>query len=132
MTDLTCTPTNFGRSFAAFWGAADPEALAGLMAEDADLISLTGQWAEGREAIRAALEQEFQGQLAGSRLVSGKARLRALGPDAALLSQRFVMVGLVDEGGQDLGRFNTALTVVLQQGAEGWRAISASFAALSP
>jgi len=132
MADHLTDPAGFGRSFAASWGAADCDALAALMAEDGSLVTLTGLWAEGQAEIRAALTQEFQGQLAGSRLVSGKARLRALGPDAALLSQRFVLVGLTDAEGQDLGRFNAALTVVLQQGPQGWQALSATFAALSP
>lgn len=127
------TPTTaeeFPRAFALAWGARDAAILAGLMAEDADFLSLTGGWAEGRRAVEALLAGEFAGAFSQSRLVTGKTKLRALGPGAAVLHQRFVLSGLVDETGRDMGRTGAMLIAVLVARAGGWQATSLQFSAV--
>lgn len=121
---------DFPRAFAKAWGARDTAGLAALMAEDADMLSLTGGWAEGRRAIEALLRDELAGGFSQTRLVTGKTRLRPLGPGAAVLQQRFVLSGLVDEAGRDLGRTAAILIAVLVARADGWRAITLQFSAL--
>jgi uncharacterized protein (TIGR02246 family) len=124
------TAEDFPRAFALAWGARDPAALAALMADDADMLGLTGALAEGRAEITALLRDELAGAFSQSRLVTGKMRLRALGPGAAVLQQRFVLSGLVDAQGRDLGRTGAVLIAVLVARAGGWQAISLQFSAV--
>jgi uncharacterized protein (TIGR02246 family) len=124
------TAEEFPRAFAKFWGARDAASLAGLMAEDADMLSLTGGWAEGRREIEALFAGELTGGFSQSRLVTGKTRLRPLGPGAAVLQQRFVLSGMVDETGQDIGRTGAILIAVLVARANGWQAITLQFSAV--
>ena len=127
------TPTtaeDFPRAFALAWGARDAATLAGLMAEDADFLSLTGGWAEGRRAVETLLAGEFAGAFSQSRLVTGKTKLRALGPGAAVLHQRFVLSGLVVATGRDMGRTGAMLIAVLVARAGGWQATSLQFSAV--
>jgi uncharacterized protein (TIGR02246 family) len=121
---------DFTRAFAARWSARDAAGLAALLAEDADVLSLTGGWAEGRRAIEALFTAELTGAFSQSRLVTGKTRLRPLGPGASVLHQRFVLSGLVDESGRDVGRVGAMLIAVLVAKAGGWQAVSLQFSAV--
>ena len=80
------------------------------------------------EASRIFAE-EFAGTLAKARLVTGKTRLRPLGPGGAVVHQRYVVIGAKAPDGQDLPRFAAVLTVVLLARADGWRAVSLTFSA---
>jgi hypothetical protein len=53
-----------------------------------------------------------------------------LGGNAFVLHQRFVLSGLVDVAGQDMGRIGAVLIAVLTPTPEGWQAVSAQFSAL--
>lgn len=123
------SPEDFPRAFASFWGARDAEGLSALLVEDADMLTLSGAVCEGRKEIASALSGEFAGSFARSRLVTGKARLRPIGPGAGVLHQRFVLSGLVDHEGRDMGRIGALMTAVLIATQEGWRAVSLTFAA---
>lgn len=118
---------DFPRAFALAWGGRDIAALAGLFAEDADFLTLTGAWAEGREAIGDILAGELAGAFARARLVTGKAKLRPIGPGGAVLMQRFVLSGIRNADGSDAGRIGAILSAVLLAGRDGWQAVSASF-----
>jgi hypothetical protein len=100
------------------------------MTEDADMLSLTGGWAEGRKAIEALFRGELSGGFSQSRLVTGKTRLRPLGPGAAVLQQRFVLSGLVDAAGHDMGRTGAILIAVLVAKSGGWQAMTLQFSAV--
>lgn len=119
---------DFPRAFAAAFGAQDANGLAALFAEDGSFHGLTGQFSEGRKAIETEMQAEFAGLSRMARLVTGKFRLRALGPGAAILHQRFVVTGLRDAQGQDLARVGALLTAVLVAKEEGWHALTATFA----
>ena len=120
----------FPRAFASSWGARDAAGLAALLAEDAVVLSLTGGWAEGRRAIEALFAGELAGAFSQSRLVTGKISLRPLGPGAAVLHQRFVLSGMVDETGRDAGRVGAMLIAVVVAKPLGWHAISLQFSAV--
>jgi uncharacterized protein (TIGR02246 family) len=123
------TAEEFPRAFAVACGTRDAAGLAGLLAEDADVLSLTGGVATGRRAIEALFAGELTGAFAQARLVTGKMRLRALGPGAAVLHQRFVLSGIVDAQGRDAGRVGALLVAVLVARAGGWQAVSLQFSA---
>lgn len=123
-------PAGFPRAFAAAWGKRDAGALAALMAGDGDLLSLTGGHAEGRAEIEALFQAELAGAFSQSRLVTGRLKLRALGDGAAVLVQRFVLSGLVDDAGRDMGRVGALMVATLADGPEGWQAVALQFTAL--
>ena len=127
---MVSDPAGFARAFAAAWGKRDAGALAALMAEDGDLLSLTGGHAEGRAGIEALFQAELAGAFSQSRLVTGRTKLRALGEGAAVLVQRFVLSGLVDGAGADMGRIGALMVATLAEGPEGWRAVTLQFSAL--
>lgn len=54
-----------------------------------------------------------------------------LGPDVALLRQRFVVTGAIEETGAELPRFGAMLVAVLQSDSLNWRAVSLTFTVLS-
>lgn len=126
---MTASPENFIREFSTLWAARDAERLAALMSDDAEVLTLTGAWCEGRKAITTAFQAELSGTFARSRLVTGKNSLRPLGPGAAVLHQRFVLSGLVNETGQDVGRLGAILTAVLVARSDGWQAVTLHFTA---
>lgn len=95
------------------------------------MLTITGLWCEGRPRIHEVLQAELDGAFTQSRLVTGKARLRPLGPGAAVLTQRFVLSGIVDEDGRDAGRVGAVLSAVLLARADGWQASTLHFVALA-
>lgn len=130
-TALPATPEDFPRAFAAFWTARDAEALAGLLAEDGTALTMTGAWGEGRRAVAMLFGAELRGTFSRSRLVTGKAGFRPVGTGAMVAHQRFVLSGLVDETGADLGRVGAMLTAVLIARSDGWQAVTLQFTALN-
>ncbi len=126
---MSLQPDEFSRSFAQAWGNRDAGALAALLSEDADMLSLTGAWVEGRKDILATFEGEMNGAFARARLVTGRGKLRPLGPGAAVLHQRFVLSGLIDAEGRDMGRVAALLMAVLVARSDGWHAVTLQFTA---
>lgn len=122
------TPEGFAKEFASAFGRQDAAGMAALLAQDADVLTLTGAVLSGSDAAQAAFAGEFAGIFANSRLVTGKVKLRDLGTGTAIVSQRFVVSGARDEAGQDMPRFG-ALLIAVVTGDTGWRAVSLTFSA---
>jgi len=120
-------PEDLPRAFARDWGAHDARALAALFAEDADFLSLTGGAAEGRSQIAELLAGELAGAFSRARLVTGKTKLRPVGPESCVLLQRFVLTGIVHEDGSDAGRIGAVLAATMGLGADGWEIVAAQF-----
>jgi hypothetical protein len=125
------TPETFPKLFAAAFAAQDRATLCSYLSEDADVVTLTGGLAETAKQAGQLFEMEFAGTFAAARLVTGKTRLRLLGPGGAVLHQRYVVIGARDATGAELPRFGAVLTAVLLARAEGWRAVSLGFSALA-
>ena len=100
--------------------------MADLFAPDGDFLTLTGDWAEGREAIAQSLKGEFAGAFARAKLVTGRVKLRALGPHVMVVMQRFVLSGLRHADGSDAGRVGAVLSATLVVAGDGWQVASAS------
>jgi len=122
-------PEDFARQFAILWSRRDVQGLAAMMTGDADMLTLTGVWAEGQKAIFAALESEFSGIFSRARLVTGRAKARRINADTAVLHQRFVLSGLVDAEGNDMGRIGALLVATLTTSPQGWQAVALQFCA---
>ena len=123
------TPEEFTKAFAGAFGRHDAASIAELLAADAEVLTLTGASVTGTEAAEAAFAAEFSGTFAASRLVTGKLRLRELGAEAVIVTQKFVVSGARDEAKTELPRFGALLTAVLVADAEGWRAVNLIFSA---
>ena len=128
---MLISPDDFSRRFVLAWGGRDAAALAALCTEDAEMLTLTGLWCEGRPRIQEVLQAELDGAFTQSRLVTGKGRLRPLGPGAAVLTQRFVLSGILDAEGRDAGRVGAVLSAVLLARTDGWQAAMLQFVALA-
>ena len=123
------TPDLLPRAFAAAWAVRDADRIAALFAEDADLLSLTGHWAEGRKEIAETFAGELAGAFQRAKLVTGKAKLRDLAPGVTQVMQRFVLSGILNPDGSDAGRVGAILSAVLVQGPGGWSVAAAQFTA---
>lgn len=122
-------PEDFAKQFAGAFGRQDAAELALFLAEDADVLTLTGSMVDSAALAEASFAQEFSGIFATARLVSGRNRLRVLGPGAAIVTQRFVVSGARDDQGAELPRFSAVLTAVLTARSTGWQAVSLTFSA---
>lgn len=122
---LPATPEDFPRAFAAAWMARDAEALAALFAPDADFVNVAGLWWEDRGAIRAAHHRALTGYFAASRLVTGRTKVRALGPGLAAVHQRFLLTGQRLPDGTEGGRRTTVILFVIRDTGAGWQGVVA-------
>jgi uncharacterized protein (TIGR02246 family) len=119
------TPEDMPRAFAAAWMERDARALSRLFAEDADFVNVTGIWWEDREAIRKAHHYGLTTFFRASRLTVGRMKLRALGPDAAVVHARMILTGQLSPDGGQAGTRHTILTFVMARGRDGWLCVSA-------
>jgi uncharacterized protein (TIGR02246 family) len=118
-------PSDMPRAFAEAWMARDAGALAFLFAEDADFVNVTGIWWEDREAIRQAHHYGLKTFFRASRLTVGRVKLRALGPDAAVVHARMILTGQLSPDGTEAGTRHTILSFVMTRGEAGWLCVSA-------
>lgn len=128
VTSAVTPPDAFARALAGAWIAGDRVTLETLIAPEAEMLSLTGLWCEGRPAILAAMEDERAGTLARARLVSGRATCRAPAPGLNLISQRLVVSGLCDAEGREMPRLGAVLSATLVATPAGWQAVALTFA----
>lgn len=122
-------PAEFPRAFTSAWSRHDARALAQFFLEDADFLTLTGHWAEGRKSIAATLAGELAGAFARAKLVTGRTKIRAVTPEVAHVMQRYVLSGILNPDGSDAGRVGAVLSAVVVRGPEGWQAAAAQFTA---
>jgi uncharacterized protein (TIGR02246 family) len=118
-------PSDMPRAFAEAWMARDAGALAFLFAEDADFVNVTGIWWEDREAIRKAHHYGLTTFFRASRLTVGRVKLRALGPDVAVVHARMILTGQLSPDGDEAGTRHTILSFVMARRQDGWLCVSA-------
>lgn len=122
---------SYTRAFATAFSTQDADSIVRLLSEDAEVVTATGQHCEGREAARLAFMAEFEGTFRSARLVSGRAKLRPVGPGASLLSQRYVLAGATSPDGTELPRCALLLCAVIIMRPEGWQALTCHITALA-
>ena len=125
------TPEGFAKTFANIFATQDSAALVAMLAMDAQVVTLTGAVAEDATQAGEVFGQEFAGIFAAAKLVTGRNRIRGLGPGVAMVHQRYVVIGARDETGRDLPRFGAAMTAVLLTTAQGWRVVSLTLASVT-
>ncbi len=124
-------PEDFARRFAAAFSARDAVAIGALCTEGAGALTLTGGWADDRTGVQALWAADLAGPLAGTRLVTGKMRLVPVAEGAVMLHQRFVLSGVTDANGGDLGRLGVMLCALLLRQDADWKAQSLMIAPLA-
>ena len=63
-------PEDFAKAFAAAFGRQDATAMAAMLVEDADVLTLTGAMVESAKAAQVEFAGEFAGIFAQARLVT--------------------------------------------------------------
>jgi uncharacterized protein (TIGR02246 family) len=122
-------PESLTRAFSDAFSAHDLDAIAALFAEDADFLTLTGAWAEGRAEITKTLRSEMAGAFARVKLVTGRTKIRQVFPGVAQVMQRFVLSGILHPDGSDAGRVGAVLSALLARQDGNWHVVSAAFTA---
>ena len=125
------TPEEFPKLFAAAFASQDWQALQRLLVADAQVVTLTGAVAEDAVQAGKVFEREFSGIFAAAKLVTGRNRIRALGPGLTIVHQRYVVMGAKDNAGGTLPRFAAAVTAVLLETAQGWLAVNLTLSHLA-
>ena len=120
-------PGDFPRAFSNAFSSRDLGAIAALFSKDADFLSLTGHWAEGRKAISETLKGEMAGAFSRAKLVTGRTKARMLTPVTAHVMQRYVLSGILSPEGTDIGRVGAILSAVLVEKPGGWQVAAAQF-----
>ena len=125
------TPDEFPKVFAAAFATQDCSALRALLVADAQVVTLTGAVADDAAQAGKVFEQEFSGIFAAAKLVTGRTRMRELGPGLTIVQQRYVVMGAKDDAGAALPRFAAAVTAVLLETAQGWLAVNLTLSHLT-
>lgn len=120
-------PEALTKAFSNAFSAQDIDGLLTLFAEDADFLTLTGAWAEGRAEIGEVLKSEMAGAFARAKLVTGRTKLRQVFPGVAQVMQRFVLSGIRNADGSDAGRIGAVLSALMTRSDGSWQIVSASF-----
>ncbi len=120
-------PEALTKTFSNAFSAHDIDALVDLFDADADFLSLTGNWAEGRAEIAQTLRAEMSGAFARVKLVTGRTKVRPVFPGVTQVMQRYVLSGILHADGTDAGRIGAVLSALMTRVDGNWRIVSASF-----
>ncbi len=82
------------------WNRHDSEALASLLSEDADFVTVAGVWTKDRTEFRHLMERLQQTQFKDSTRKTKEVKVRFVQPDAAIVHARFTIVGVRDPDGK--------------------------------
>ncbi len=106
--------------FVAAWNDGDSAGISALFVEDADFITVLGAHDRGRDAIEAGHKSLFVTLYRGSRNRYTVERLRALGPDVAIV---FCRADLTFFKGGESGEVHARPTMVLAKEDGEWRIV---------
>ncbi|MCO6492941.1 MAG: SgcJ/EcaC family oxidoreductase [Phaeodactylibacter sp.] len=119
-------PGDIPNLFAEAWNRRDAAGIAGLFAEDAEFVNVTGLWWHDREAIWKAHDYGLRVIFKDSRLEVREKKVRQLSEDVALVHARMRLSG--QSGHSEAGRPGVRFTVfsfVARRQEEGWLCVSA-------
>jgi len=103
------------------WNAGDGDSWGRLFAEDADFVTVRGEYLRGREAITQGHQAIFRTIYQGSTNQYELLRTRALG-DGAIVAH--VRARLVVTDGPMAGEHHAVLSLVLATSGAGWQIVS--------
>jgi len=118
-------PEGLVEGFIRAWNAHDMKALGGLFAEDADFITVEGNWWKGRAWIQAQHERAHAAKLKATMLVETNTTVRLARPDVAVLLFKWELSGEPDPEGKPTAPRHGIMQIVAVKQAGGWRIVSA-------
>lgn len=125
-------PEDFPKAFAQAWASREGAEIGALFAHDAEFVNVVGLWWHDREAIARAHDYALKSFFAETTLSAGATRVRALGPDHALVQCRFRLTGQTAPDGSPAGPRATILSFVLERRDAGWIALAAQNTDIAP
>ena len=105
--------------FVAAWNQHNPQAMAKVYQDGADMINPFGRVAKSRSEIEKLFKEEHAGSLKESRMALTPEGLRTLTPDVAVADYSFEVTGARDRSGKEIS-LRGHLTLVLQKQADQW------------
>lgn len=125
-------PQEIADLFARYWNEYDAVKLAGLFAEDADFINVTGLWWKNRKSIEKAHDYGLKVIFSSSTLTVERTKLKLLGESAAVVIARMHLkeqTALNSEKPEDR---KTLFTFVLEKRESQWICVSAQNNDITP
>lgn len=111
-------------AFVAAWNEHDPAGMATPFAEDADCVTLGGDWLRGRAAFEADLAGDHVTVFRASTLATTDVQVRFLRPDVAVAHVTFALQGLTGRDGTVLPlTANSIATHTCVRDGAAWRIV---------
>lgn len=125
-------PQEIAHLFARYWNEYNAVKLAGLFAEDADFINVTGLWWKNRKSIEKAHDYGLRVIFSSSTLTVERTKLKMLGESAAVVIARMHLKGQSDLAEEKPGDRRTLFTFVLEKKGDHWICVSAQNNDITP
>jgi len=107
------------------WNSHDMKALAALVAEDADFITVAGTWLKGRKAFEEHHARVHAMQFKESIWTTNKTHVKFVKPDIAVAHVEWSLKGDKDPDGTPRQPRRGIFTWVVEKRKEGWTIIAA-------
>lgn len=111
--------------FSEAWAENDGHALAALMAEDVDFVTVGASWLQGRTDFETYHTRLLDGRFKGSTITPLEQKLRFLRPDIALLRWSWRIEGDRDFDDTPRPPRTGLFTMIVEKRAEGWLIVGA-------
>ena len=114
-------PTRFSEA----WAKYDGHALAALMAEDVDFITVGASWLHGRKDFETYHTRLLEGRFKGSTITPLEHRVKFIRPDVAALRWSWRIEGDKDFDGTPRPPRNGMFTMIVEKKADNWQIVAA-------
>jgi uncharacterized protein (TIGR02246 family) len=114
-----------GAAFVDNWNRHDMNSLGGLFTADAQFVNVIGLWWHGRAEIQKEHEALHATRMRRSHLVATDSIVHLLGPDVAVLIQRWQLTGDTGIDGVTLPMRRGIMTLVTVREGASWQIASA-------
>lgn len=111
--------------FSAAWARHDGRALAQLMADDVDFVTVGGSWLQGRKDFETYHSRLLTGRFATSTITPLETRLRFIRPDLAIVRWSWRMEGDKNFDGSPRPVRHGLLTMLSEKRSGKWLVITA-------
>lgn len=118
--------------FVRAWNAHDAKALAALFREDADYVTVHGNWWKGREWIQTQFARAQTTKLKDTMMVETNTTVRMVRPDVALMRLEWEVSGETGPDGKPLITRHGIMQIVAVNEAGGWTIVSGQDTATMP
>jgi uncharacterized protein (TIGR02246 family) len=107
------------------WNRHDATALAALLSEDVDFVTVMGGWYKGRVDFEQRMVQTHQGPFRTSKRNTTDVSIKFLTPEIAVVQARWQMSGLYNADGTLRDPWEGIITRVVQKIGTEWTVVAA-------